>query len=267
MIFLAKEHIDLWYLPINEITPEQRNDYFHFLNPEEKVQYAAFHFDKDRLRYLLTRVMVRHVLAGYLAIPARELTFTTNAFGRPAPIPAQNPTHIDINLSHSADFIICGLVGDGRIGVDIESYAIQRTADVANAFFAPVEVAQLTKTSKSLWNKRFIEFWTLKESYIKALGKGMAIPLDSFYFQLDSGQIEFVDLENTEDNASWCFLMLEAPNSNIISISTSFKHQDNSTPVLQIKPVELPGNPFIEHAYRFNLYGRSAPKIAAPVTV
>jgi 4'-phosphopantetheinyl transferase len=74
------------------------------------------------------------------------------------------------------------------IGVDVEYLPRKNdTAGIASHFFAPQEQAGLAE--------RFFDYWTLKEAYIKARGKGMALPLDGFWFDLsgDEPMISFDD--------------------------------------------------------------------------
>jgi 4'-phosphopantetheinyl transferase len=75
-------------------------------------------------------------------------------------------------------------VARGRaVGVDVENIAARAVSlDVANHFFSASEVAELSGVPPFLQQDRFFEYWTFKESYIKARGMGLSIPLDRFSF-------------------------------------------------------------------------------------
>ena len=53
---------------------------------------------------------------------------------------------------------------------------------IANRFFSPTEAAALSGVPEHRRQERFFEYWTFKESYIKARGMGLSIPLDRFSF-------------------------------------------------------------------------------------
>jgi 4'-phosphopantetheinyl transferase len=77
-----------------------------------------------------------------------------------------------------------GVRQGGGLGIDIES--LRATAPVADAgqFFALDELTQLSMLQGDAQARRFFDFWTLKESYIKARGMGLSLPLDQFAFDL-----------------------------------------------------------------------------------
>lgn len=81
---------------------------------------------------------------------------------------------LEFNISHSGEFVICS-VGYSINGIDIEKIDAGDLS-VAERFFNPVEYEILLKCKEDI----FTNIWTLKESYIKALGKGLSIPLESF---------------------------------------------------------------------------------------
>lgn len=53
---------------------------------------------------------------------------------------------------------------------------------VAERFFCPEEYLALQKEKMKKADCYFTELWTRKESYIKAVGKGMALDLASFVY-------------------------------------------------------------------------------------
>src|SRR6185437_11027402 len=99
-----------------------------------------------------------------------------------APTPA---AALQFNISHSSDLVMLGVTSDGALGVDAESIEA-READIQGLgrYFAPQESAALLALPATARRRRFFELWTLKESYIKARGLGLAIALDAFRFEL-----------------------------------------------------------------------------------
>jgi 4'-phosphopantetheinyl transferase len=236
---LPIHQIDCWYLPVRELPPETYQALLSGLSPEEQAQHDAFHFQRDQLRYLLTRTMVRRLLAGYLSVAASDLVFETNEYGRPRLVGDQNHLALDFNLSHTSDYIVCALMREGKVGVDIESYWRKRDLNVAADFFAPTEVKQLMELNESDRNKRFVEFWSLKEAFIKGAGKGMAIPLHAFYYRLQPGQISFADPEGWGGRQLWHFRMLEAPESHILALAAAPDQEASSELQWKIRAFEL----------------------------
>ena len=71
-----------------------------------------------------------------------------------------------------------------EIGVDVEHVAGHcPTLDIAEHHFSPGEAAALALLPADMRQERFFAYWTLKESYIKARGMGLSLPLDRFGFE------------------------------------------------------------------------------------
>ena len=85
-----------------------------------------------------------------------------------------NNNCLKFNISHSGEFVICS-AGDSINGIDIEKIDAGNLS-IAEKFFNSIEYEILLKCKGDI----FTNIWTLKESYIKALGKGLSIPLESF---------------------------------------------------------------------------------------
>ncbi len=82
------------------------------------------------------------------------------------------------NISHT-ETLVCAAVSDADIGVDCET--LREFSDhkkIAKRFFAEAEFLQTEKSSDPL--REFFTVWTKKESYVKYLGKGFAVPFPSF---------------------------------------------------------------------------------------
>lgn len=180
--FTSPTELHLWLLPIAEVPPEYFPEYDRLLSPGERERNRRYVFEKDRIRDLLTRVFIRQLLASYLSVAPEDLQFEANAHGRPTlrwPDPSSN---LDFNLSHAGEMIACALVPAGRVGIDIEPIDRKVNIQQASHFFSKIELAELALLSGERQKEHFLRLWTLKEAYIKAQGRGLSIPLDSFAF-------------------------------------------------------------------------------------
>ncbi len=94
------------------------------------------------------------------------------------------------------------------IGVDVEHTPRRTEAlEIADRFFSPREVRDLRALPAGEQRSRFFDYWTLKESYIKARGLGLAIPLHRFSFVLPPAAEPRLLLDPSlgDDAARWRF--------------------------------------------------------------
>jgi 4'-phosphopantetheinyl transferase len=115
----------------------------------------------------------------------RAWIFAINEFGRPyIANPSPATSRLSFNVSHTNGVILMGIAKGTALGVDVENTDVREPyTGIADRYFSPSEVADLHSLPKPQQHKRFFDIWTLKESYIKARGMGLAIPLDGFSFQ------------------------------------------------------------------------------------
>lgn len=112
---------------------------------------------------------------------------------------------VHFSLSHSGELALCALSG-AAIGCDVET---PRRVDLALAerFFHPEESALLFSLPEREQEAAFLRLWTLKESYVKALGLGLALPLDAFCIL--PGEGGYV-LARAEDARPWVLKSCES---------------------------------------------------------
>jgi 4'-phosphopantetheinyl transferase len=191
--------IHLWLAHYDEISPALHRTYRALMDESEQQEHQSFRFERDRTRYLVTRALVRIVLGRYLGIAPTALKFGTNAYGRPCAMNAPSRFgRLSFNLSHTRSLIVLGVASDREIGVDVENTRDRRPPlETADHFFAPAEASALRALSAALQPNRFFDYWTLKESYIKARGIGLSLPLHKFSFCFPSD--DTVDLKVDAD--------------------------------------------------------------------
>jgi 4'-phosphopantetheinyl transferase len=208
VLSLSRSEAHLWYtLPDSLTDPQLLQSYQELLTPDEHERRQRFRFEKGRHEYLVTRALVRTVLSRYAAVAPRDWRFVSNEYGRPE-IAGPASVSLRFNLSHTDGLIVCIVALDREVGVDVEH--LERpgeTVEIADHFFSPTEVRALRALPEGQQRRRFFNYWTLKESYIKARGMGVSLPLDQFSFHLEAGRptcISF-DPRMQDDPHSWQF--------------------------------------------------------------
>jgi 4'-phosphopantetheinyl transferase len=193
-VMLPDDQAHLWWArPERFSDPTELARYRAVLTDDEREKTDRFRFARDQHTCLIARILVRTTLSRYCDVPPDRWRFRANDHGRPAIVLPASPIHF--NLSHTNGLIVC-LVSRGReVGVDVE--CLERTGewgDLADRYFAPREAAALRRVATSTRPTRFLEYWTLKESYIKARGLGLAIPLADFSFELPARSPNDIDI-------------------------------------------------------------------------
>jgi 4'-phosphopantetheinyl transferase len=232
---LSSDRVDLWFLFANEVfaTTGLTDLYRNFLSVQEKQQEQRFYFAKDRHRYLLTRALVRIVLSRYVPIAASDWHFEPSAYGRPMIVNDHELVRsLSFNISHTDGLIVLAITRARLIGVDTELARREISLAVADRYFSPKEVAAVKVLPAGLQRRRLLDLWTLKESYIKARGMGLSIPLNKFSFNLDENQSSVISFDDELQDlpSGWRFYQLSP--SNEYAVALCVQRQTRKPPAL-----------------------------------
>jgi len=131
-----------------------------------------FHFDRDRRRYLASRVALREILGDMINRAPEAIRFRTGAHGKPSlDVPG---CALHFNLSHSEDVMLLAVSSDAEVGVDLEQVRDDMEMEpLAEHYFAPEEqwAFRLARGRERVW--KFFELWTATEARLKASGAGL----------------------------------------------------------------------------------------------
>ena len=150
------------------------------LSPDEQVRLGSYRSRVSAERYVVTRALVRVVLADRLGVPPAALAISTTGRGKPV---LTAPLHF--NVSHSGDLILLAVSADHAVGVDVERRReVERVQALVDRWLTPAEREQVLRIAASglTVSEAFLRVWSLKEARLKALGVGIAgaagAPLD-----------------------------------------------------------------------------------------
>jgi 4'-phosphopantetheinyl transferase len=174
------------------------------LTDEERVQHQRFIPEGKKREFLIARWLSKTVL-GELLGHAPE--FTKNEWGCPA---LKNEPKLRFNITHT-DGLVAMIVSDQfDVGCDTELLSrAPKLLSLGPNVFAPKELADLNALPSDQQPQRAVTLWTLKESYIKARGMGLALSLQGFAFRFDGGRTRLeVEPALNDDGAQWQFQTL-----------------------------------------------------------
>lgn len=221
LIDLTREEIHLWFAS-DEIDGKQAISYRKLLSADERERERRFRFEKDRDRFSITRTLVRTVLSRYEPVDPRDWVFTANAYGRPQiDCSRMGTANISFNISHTAGLVVLGVTRGRAVGVDVEKICARISPiETAKQAFSAMELAGLSRLPAEQQLDRFFEYWTFKESYIKARGVGVSMPLDKFSIQLERDGL--VDLEVApeldDDPRRWQFWQFRPGRTHMLAL-------------------------------------------------
>ena len=196
---------------------------------------------------LLARAFTRSVLCRYLAgtttshdptmtatitndfskintsevIHPSALIFSRNQHGKPEL--CHPPTSLRFNLTHTPGLIGVAVTTGRAVGLDAESKARKTRGDalrLARRRFSQVEIDQLERIEDPEARAAlFMKLWTLKEAYVKAVGKGISAPpgLRGFSFQLEEDARKVV-FNSAHEVGKWEFALLQPVEGHLAAL-------------------------------------------------
>lgn len=172
--------MELYGINIEETESLQKEQIYETL-------FSAYRLDKIK-KCKNEKAKRQSIAAGYLldyvlrchGMTEKTAYFSINSYGRPCFVGT------DVNLSHSGSYVVAAFDRE-PVGIDVEKVHPDKVKrnhiKVARRFFASDEYDWLMKQPEQ--ERAFCRLWTLKESYVKYLGTGMATPFTEFCISME----------------------------------------------------------------------------------
>ena len=180
------------------------------MSADERERGQRLRLEPARRLHVLARGLQREVLSSYLpGTTPGELRFVSGASGRPALAPPFDAEGLVFNLAHTRGLAVLAGARGGQLGIDGEIYDTKAPLAVARRYFSPGEAEALEGLPADARPRRFLRLWTLKESYLKAVGTGIVGGLESMTFRIDdAGACKFERADDPQASR-WSFSQVE----------------------------------------------------------
>ncbi len=170
--------------------PGERAHLAFFLNtlsPDEQARAKRFVRHDDMVSFALCRGILRCVLSRYMDTEPREIRFEYTPLGKPSVCADPETPGLNFSVSHSGQWALIALGRDRKIGIDVEHVRCDLdVSSIAGRFFSKQEFALIDAAPDGRKQRLFYDLWARKEGYVKALGRGLSMPLNRFVVPLGS---------------------------------------------------------------------------------
>ena len=199
--------LDVWYVDL-DVTGEALSRFRHSLSHDELARAERFHSDLNRCRYIAGRAALRQVLADRLGCSPAAIRFSYGTNGKPMLEGARGD--FEFNLAHSGGDAVIALAAGAAVGVDIElRRPIADVESLARLVFSDIERRELELASDPA--SAFLNGWTRKEAYVKALGLGLTAPLKEITVSLAGRAALLSTGVRNESVSNWRLLNVAHP--------------------------------------------------------
>lgn len=173
---LTRAAVHIWIADVALIRWEY-NKIEEILSDDECDRANRYVFERDRRSYMIRRAILRMILGHYLDLRPEQITFRHNRYGKPM----LGTQDIFFSLSQSSGCAIYSFAQARQVGVDIERIrAVPDMEQIAKRSFSKAEYESYSSQTKNAKQELFFKYWSRKEALIKAVGRGISIPLDTF---------------------------------------------------------------------------------------
>lgn len=188
---------------------------FGELSPDERERAARFCQPIHRTRFIAARAFVRRVLAQFLGLSSSAIRFHYGKNGKPRLGDDVGSENIYFNVAHSGNRAVIAVSRSSELGVDLEQICPKPNClDIAGRFFAEEEQQALHALDGEHRLRAFYRCWTRKEAYVKAIGAGLMVPLDSFAVSVRAEQFPAM-LRLSAQSTNSCTLIDISPDRNV----------------------------------------------------
>ena len=167
--------IDLWLADMDHHVDDLAS-FRSVLTDEELAKRVGIRLERVRNHSILSRAILRSVLASYLRCDAKDIGIETEPLGKPRLGQRQTDevdNKINFNVSHSGGVLAIVVNTSGPVGVDIEKIRdVDELNSIASTLFSVDQRAALSRLQAEERLDLFFHYWVHREAVTKALGVG-----------------------------------------------------------------------------------------------
>ena len=221
VLTLTPDDVHVWHAdPALASDAALLRHYEALMSPDERARHARFVFSADQHVYLVARALVRTTLSRYADVEPHAWTFRAGRYGRPEIAGPGGVPPLRFSLSHTAGLVALAVSSPSQVGIDVEGISARASGlDIARRYFASSEAEDLEALPPEQQGRAFLEYWTLKEAYIKATGLGLSMPLRSFAFTLADPPTITFDRSRGGDPSEWHFSRLDLGPNHLVALA------------------------------------------------
>jgi 4'-phosphopantetheinyl transferase len=206
-LVIEPQQVHIWKADL-QVGPRGLDELVSVLTADERARAERFHFARDRRRFIARRGYLRRLTGRYLGSAPDDVRFSHSAAGKPFLSRDCGGNELSFNMSDSGELAVYAFTlaeTSPTIGIDVERIepAVARER-IANHFFSAYEIATLRTLPAAEQIQGFFNCWTRKEAYLKAIGDGLALPLDQFDVSLTPGEpVELLRAAGGTNTSHW----------------------------------------------------------------
>jgi 4'-phosphopantetheinyl transferase len=198
---LPEREVHVWRFGLN-VSDSALHRFRGLLCEKEIARTERFRLPDLRRRFVAARGALRSILAGYLSMDPRQVTFSYGPYGKPSV--RNSPNGIQFNLSHSNDLMVAAVCRRGLIGVDIEQEESRfPVGEIAARYFCEREKNEIAQADDKTGLRTFFQLWTAKEAVTKATALGLSLELSKVEIGLDPLQVLALEAPASEPRVDW----------------------------------------------------------------
>jgi 4'-phosphopantetheinyl transferase len=204
--FPSPGRVQIVYAPLDK---ENSAHYFDLLSDQEKARSARLKNKVAANRQIIARGILRRVLGQTLRMKPEELMFRNNPHNKPC-LSHPADSGISFNLAHSGNLLLIALANEKHVGVDVEVMDHHRDfAAISRLVFSPEEQASLSHSMQPVQD--FYTLWTVKESILKAAGRGFSFSPNQLRVTSTNGSVSLSSLPAELSSGGTCKLFSFLP--------------------------------------------------------
>lgn len=196
---LSQHTIDVWIARV-DLSEGGLKEWVYVLDDEERARQGRYQLPFLGCRFAARRVFLRRVLASYLDVSPEQIRLRYEGQGKPS---LDHRSDLEFSLAHTRNSVAIAVARGRSVGIDLET--LRNDVDfelIANNYFCNAEIDEIFSAGPDVADT-FFRYWTAKESYLKAIGTGLTVALNSFEVRAEpEGRTDRLAI-TTQSDISW----------------------------------------------------------------